>query len=218
MSVERARVVASALRRLTKAGYRSLLRQSDRGRWEDERNFESWWDTRTQMLASFVPEGSRVLEFGAGRCQLERYLPSGCIYFGSDLTSRTPDTIVCDLNARPLPDLRQVKADVVVFGGVLEYVGELPSLSRWLSRQTRSVVASYDCMRSPKWSAAWIAELANRMNFGYLSHYSLDQLTLVFEQQGFRLVKTDQWHSQVILVFELEDSNGSGKPLRRVTS
>src|SRR5438105_15076772 len=82
------------------------LRPSDYGRWSNPENLERRWDLRTRQLAQLIPKDSTVVEFGAGRRQLELYLDPSCAYVPSDLTDRGPGTIVCDLNRRPLPALR----------------------------------------------------------------------------------------------------------------
>src|ERR1700752_3654962 len=78
---------------------------SDFSRWTSTRNLESWWDARTEQIARLVPDKSRVVEFGAGRRQLQRFLSPSCVYVPSDLIDRGSGTFVCDLNRRPLPDL-----------------------------------------------------------------------------------------------------------------
>jgi hypothetical protein len=183
-----------------------LFRRSDYTRWSNSENLEKWWESRTQRLAGFIPAGSRVVEFGAGRGQLRRYLASGCTYVPSDLTARFPDTIVCDLNGRPLPDLRHLKADVAVFSGVLEYIGDLSAVAKWLSQQTSAIVASYDSVKSAPASIARFAELYRRRYFGYLSNHTVGELEAIFARAGFRCVQTDVWNSQQIMVFASERS------------
>jgi hypothetical protein len=76
---------------------------SDRERWADLRNHEVDWDERTRAIARLIPPGSHVIEFGAGRRQLESRLPEDCSYSASDLVDRGLGTLLCDLNRRPLP-------------------------------------------------------------------------------------------------------------------
>lgn len=210
---KRIRAVAGHLRRTAPRVFRMgprvaavtvqrLLGRSDYKRWSNPANLETWWDSRTQKLAGFIPPQSRVLEFGAGRRQLPHYLASGCTYFASDLTSRGPDTILCDLNQRPLPDLRHLEADVAVFAGVLEYVSDLRSLATWLVGQTSLIVASYDCVKAERATPARALELFTRSNFGYQNNHTLAELEGIFSSAGFRCVQTDVWDSQEILVFE----------------
>ena len=40
---------------------------SDRSRWSDTKELLTDWDERTRILARLVPDGARVIEFGAGR-------------------------------------------------------------------------------------------------------------------------------------------------------
>ena len=120
-----------------------LLHQSDYQRWTTPGSLETWWDTRTEKIAQLIPHNTRVIEFGAGRRQLEKFLDRSCTYIPSDLIDRGPGTIICDLNQRPLPDLRYVQAEVAVFSGVLEYIRDLESLIEWLSEQVPFCIASY---------------------------------------------------------------------------
>jgi hypothetical protein len=188
--------------RVAMVAFSKFVGRSDYQRWENVENLESWWEARTKKLAGLIPAGSVVLEFGAGRQQLKRLLAPGCTYYASDLTDRGPGTVVCDLNARPLPDLRYLKADVVVFGGVLEYMRDLPSLAQWLKDQAPIVITSYDCLRSQGRTLGYLVELFRRSNFGYMSHYSLSGLIAGFENAGFRCVAKDAWENQQLLVFK----------------
>jgi hypothetical protein len=202
--------VVSMMPRIARVSFQRLLGRSDYARWSNPESLEQWWDTRTQKLARFVPAGSRVVEFGAGRRQLQHFLAPGCTYFPSDLTQRSPDTIVCDLNRRPLPDLRHLNSDVALFAGVLEYMKDLPSLAAWLSGQTSVIVASYDCVKSRPATLTRVVELFSRSHFGYLNHHTLAELTAVFSGAGFRCVQQDVWDSQKIMVFATATSQPDG--------
>ena len=92
-------------------------------------------------MATPIRPGSSVLEFGAGRMVLKQSLPEGCRDTPSDIVDRGPRTIVCDLNARTLPDFPH--HDVAVFSGVLEYVHDVPRVVALLARTVDTVVASY---------------------------------------------------------------------------
>lgn len=180
----------------------SLLVRSDNKRWGNEANLEQWWETRTVKLAAFVPKGARVIEFGAGRCRLPHHLDADCVYFASDLVPRIPGTIVCDLNQRPLPDLEHLQLDVTFFAGVMEYIADLPALARWLSMQARLCVVSYDGVDAGRWTPGRVAELSRRKYFGYMSDYEPAAFVRVFEDAGFRCVRTERWESQELHVFE----------------
>jgi hypothetical protein len=181
-----------------------LLKRSDYARWSDEKNLESWWKARTEKLAKLVPPGSRVIEFGAGSRRLPQYLDSGCTYFASDLVPRGPETIVADLNKRPLPDLRNLALDVAVFGGVLEYIVNVPALVDWLATQVPTCVVSYDAVQAPRWSAERLEVLGRRKSFGYMNNYERDEFLAVFEHAGFRCDRADRWEAQDLYHFTLE--------------
>jgi hypothetical protein len=189
------------LPRIASVSIQKLLGRSDYRRWSHPASLEKWWDSRTRVIAGLIPPGARVLEFGAGRCQLQQYLPEGCSYVPSDLVPRQSGTIVCDLNHRPLPDLRHVGADVAVFAGVLEYMHDLPSMVQWLSRQAPMVIASYDYLKSRPWTAARASELLQRRHFGYHNNCTLDEIEAVFLEAGFQCVDRETWQTQAVLVF-----------------
>lgn len=99
------------------------------------------WDSRTRLLATFIEPGTTVLEFGCGRQVLRHILHPSCTYIPSDIESRSEDTWVCDLNAPTLPIMPA--SDVAVFGGVLEYIHDLPRLFEHLRGYTDALVFSY---------------------------------------------------------------------------
>jgi hypothetical protein len=107
--------------------------RTDVGLWADTAGFEDTWRGRARLIADLVPAGSRVVDFGAGRRVLESCLAGKATYIPHDVVSRGPDTMVFDLNNRPLPELTYLNLDVAVLAGVLEYVRDIGSFLRWLA-------------------------------------------------------------------------------------
>ncbi|MCI0463886.1 MAG: class I SAM-dependent methyltransferase, partial [Gemmataceae bacterium] len=177
------------------------LRRSDRRRWADERNLEVWWVARTEKIARLVPQGSRVIEFGAGRRQLEKLLDPTCAYVPSDLVERGPGTFVCDLNRRPLPDLGPLNVDTAVFGGVLEYIHDLGSLLEWLAGHVSCCVASYTCVPPAQSAAAAAKDRIDRLYYGYMNGYHEEELLELFRRAGFACVAQDSWTTQSLFRF-----------------
>src|SRR4051812_21836081 len=101
--------------------------KTDWGRWLDQTGFDSDWEERAKLIAGLVPKGTRIIDFGAGQRTLEKYLDPSCLYIPFDLVSRGSDTIVFDLNERPLPDLSFLDAEVATFAGVVEYIRDVSS-------------------------------------------------------------------------------------------
>lgn len=182
--------------------------RSDIRRWSNEANLLDSWDTRTRILASFVPPGSTVLEFGAGRMTLPDYLPEGCLYTPSDIVDRGRNTLVCDLNAPQLPSFPL--HDVAVFSGVLEYVHDLQRLIAHLAKYCSSIAASYAPTDFTNQN-----QPLNRRKHGWVNDCSVQELQNVFSKQGFQCVRTVVWESQQVL-FEFVNTTGPdpGKPGR----
>lgn len=207
-NIDRPPLVLRAARRLRRASgasariVRTLIRKMRGGTahhyWASLEHHDPNWESRTIALASMIPEGSTVLEFGAGRRNLEKRLPAGCEYIPSDLTSRGPDTIVCDLNRRPLPAFP--RSQVVVFLGVLEYVADVPSLLAHLRPLTNSCLVSYVCS-----SGHSVRELANRRATSWITDFTQEQLVAAFAEAGFRCDEIRPWDgNQQIFRFVVE--------------
>jgi len=182
-----------------------LFGQTDLARWIDTSNFDTEWKERTQLMARIVPKQTRVIEFGAGKRQLEAYLDPTCSYFPSDLVDRGGNTIVLDLNSRPLPNLSHLKLDVAVFAGVLEYISNLDSVVLWLSYQVAMCIASYGCAHTRPRTIGRFKETIRRSGAGWINTFTEDALVQTFGAGGFILTETHDWHvgdsSERIFVF-----------------
>jgi hypothetical protein len=173
----------------------------DYKRWVDPNNLEAWWDTRTEKMVQFIPKSARVIEFGAGRRQLEKFLDESCTYVPSDLVDRGPGTVICDLNQRPLPDLRHLGVDVAFFAGVLEYIRDVGQVVDWLSGQVSYCVASYTCVSPTRNIIRRVRERLSRLYYGYMNDYIEKDLLELFAKRGFVLNSKDDWTSQHIYLF-----------------
>jgi hypothetical protein len=182
-----------------------LFGQTDLARWIDTSNFDAEWEERTQLISRVVPKHTRVIEFGAGKRQLESYLDPTCSYFASDLVDRGGNTIILDLNSRPLPDLSHLKLDVAVFAGVLEYISDLGSVVLWLSRQVAMCIASYGCAHTRPRTIGRFKETIRRTGAGWINTFTEEALVRTFGTGGFILTETHDWHvgdsSERIFVF-----------------
>jgi len=198
---------------------RACLGRADFKRWSSPQGLESWWDERTQMLARLVPAGSRVIEFGAGRRQLEKYLSADCTYIPSDLTDRGPGTIVCDLNKRPLPDLSDQAPTVAVFGGVLEYVKDVKSLIAWLAETgVHTFVLSFDAMPAGLTLYGALKERRRRLHFGYMNSLTGAEVKALFSAVGMRCVVERRWTTQCVYRFARKPMDERTGPLKSSNS
>ena len=165
---------------------------SDLTRWQAEKHLSLDWMPRAQQIASLVPPGSSVLEFGAGRMTLTGLLPASCSYTPSDIVDRGRGTIVCDLNAPTLPFFPPHQ--VAVFSGVLEYVQDVPRLIAHLSRNIQVFVVSYAILENHK-------NRLIRRTSGWVNDYDSNSLEDIFRQNGFHTDHTEIWRSQKIFRF-----------------
>jgi hypothetical protein len=191
----------AAIRVVKNAAYK-LVSHSDYQRWTNSQNLEVWWESRTRHIASLIPASSHVIEFGAGRRQLEGLLDKSCVYTPSDLVDRGDGTVILDLNRKNLPDLSHLSADVAVFAGVLEYLADLPSVIAWLSTQVRFCVASYESRNPSDTVRLRLQEWLRRIYYGYMNGYTEEEVIQMFERCGFKCTRRETWTNQRIFVFE----------------
>jgi hypothetical protein len=186
-----------------------ILGRSHRSRWKSAADFDTEWSERSELIASLIAKDAVVLDVGSGRGTLQSYLGSGCRYVPLDLYQRTPETIVCDLNEPPYPDLGMLGLDVAVLAGVLEYVSKPERLLAWLAGQAGTCIVSYGCARSRPGTAGRFLERLDRLGNGWANAYSRDELIGLFEKAGFRFDREAPWNTEtgteLIFVFHRFD-------------
>ena len=184
----------------------TFFKKTDRRRWADPRNIYASWESRNKELAALVPSNSRVIEFGAGKRILERYLDPSCSYVPSDIIDRGPGTIVFDLNQRPLPDLGPDAYDVAVFSGVLEYVRDVPAVLDWLTKYVTVCVLTYAPAKAKGHSPRGLLETIGRLRHGWMNNYREAELRSLFCERGFELMQEQGWEEQRLFVFSRRPS------------
>lgn len=188
--IERIKQRLRSLRAAASTAMRKRSGEADYARWGSAQSLSGDWDSRTRRIATLIPPGSSVLEFGAGRLVLKACLPVGCSYTPSDLVDRGEGTIICDLNGDSLPPFSDY--DVAVFSGVLEYVHDVPRLIEHLSDRVRMIIASYAVKETNE---------RRRRAQGWVNDFSSAQLVQVFETAGFHPEHEERWRSQSIYRF-----------------
>jgi hypothetical protein len=140
-----------------------------------------------------------VLEFGAGRMALKKYLAAGCTYTPSDLVDRGAGTIVCDLNAPELPVFSP--HDVAVFSGVLEYINNVQSVISHIGQFVETIIASYSVRGR-------VAERLTRRYLGWVNDFTSEEFEELFSRAGFRSDCVENWKGQKIFRFVRERPRG----------
>jgi len=163
-------------KRMAATVWSTALRKSDYKTWGKAENLRPDWDERTLLLARLIPENSSVIEFGAARLTMKELIPSSCSYTPSDLVDRGEGTIVLDLNAAQLVNLG--KFDVAVFGGVLEYVFDVPRAARFAADICTVVIFSYVI-------GGKNVDNGYRLVHGWVNNYTAVEIEQVFKDAGF---------------------------------
>jgi hypothetical protein len=184
-------VLGKGLRRMSDAADRV----TDFARWSNPEQLRPEWDARAAFAAQFIPAGATVLDLGCGAMALERSLPLGARYIPSDLAARDDRTIVCNLNAGEFPFEAALKADVVTFLGVAEYLADVPEFFAKLRRTERPVVFSY-CPRD------FTAHM-DRPAVGWINAYSISDIEQILAAAGFHVVNREQF-DQIQMVYKVD--------------
>jgi hypothetical protein len=166
-------------------------KRTDINRWEENRNLYKDWDERTAILGSLVENDASVIEFGAGNKSLRKYIPGNCFYTPTDIVRRSSDFLICDLNETIDIDLSNY--DTAVFSGVLEYVYDIDKVFEQLPDNIRTVLLSYSCKDISQ---------ANRLENGWLSDYSSEELEEIFLSHQYILKDLKLWRNQSIYKLE----------------
>jgi len=124
------------------------------------------WDERNIIIARFIPEGSSVIDLGAGAQTLRTHLKPGCKYQPCDVVKSTPDVIFCDFNRGVFPELKET-ADYVVCSGILEYIRNPKEFIGRVSKYARTLLLSYNPRmkgesRLDRMARHWVNHLTNQ--------------------------------------------------------
>jgi len=170
----------------------AVERKTDIERWSNPASLEPAWDRRAAFAAQFIPDGARVLDLGCGRMALRQLLPNNCFYRPCDLVARDPSTIVCDFNKGQFPEAAAAEADVITMLGVLEYIVDVDGFLTRLQHARRDVVLSY--------CATDFSVAIDRPSLGWINHFSLYDLAVLFDRFGFRIERADRVDDMQILM------------------
>jgi hypothetical protein len=125
---------------------------------------------------------------------LKQLLPRDCKYTPSDIVDRGEGTLICDLNAPELPSFPP--HDIAVFGGVLEYVVDVPRLVSCLTKPFPVVIVTY-CIADGR----SVVEKLQRRSKGWSNDYLEEEIEDVFSSVGYRLDYKQVWRTAVIYRF-----------------
>lgn len=172
-----------------RAAATTILRWTGRsnGRWRRDHSLDAAWHERSMLMVRDIPAGSSVIDVGAGSQVVRGLLAEDCKYTPVDLVSRSPDTVVCDLNGDGLPDLT---ADWLVGSGVVEYVFDVDRLLSWMASVAPRIVFSYELAdeetRYYRRSRSWVND------------FTADQMRALLNRHGLEAVDTARWKRQTI--------------------
>ena len=157
------------------------------GRWRDDQSLDAGWDTRTKLMVRDIAAGSRVVDVGAGSQAARAMLPDGCEYVPVDIVSRSPDTIVCDVNRDELPELH---ADWLIASGVIEYAHDTPGFISWMSGVASRIAMSYETADGET--------KYYRRSQSWVNDYTSEQMLALLRQQGLVVDDIATWRQQTI--------------------
>jgi len=147
-------------------------------RWIDDKAILSSWSERSTLAAPLVNPNLNTLEFGSGINNMKALLKRPTNFFTSDIVCREGTDFVIDLNK---PILIDSKFNSFLALGVLEYIKNLHLVIEKISPQAKEIIFTY-CYYHGK----PIERLRRSWN-GWLNHYTIEEITQIFEINGFYL-------------------------------
>lgn len=131
---------------------------------------------RVRMMAEWIDEQDKsVIDFGAGNMFLKSLLCETVNYIPIDYVKRFPETIVCDFNADPFPD---IIADVGFLSGIISYIEEpyefIANLCLFIKRKVIVNLPSY------------LGSSIGKFN-GSANNLTDNELIEIFKNNGFEL-------------------------------
>lgn len=164
--------------------------------WTQEEEFDSRWELRNKVIASYIDSPGIVADFGCGMMTLERYLkPQNC-YLPIDCHRRDNRTLVFDVNHESFPP---VNAEIAVCSGFLEYVEDVGRFVNGLETCAfKMVIISY-C------TTEHFPDMGNRNYLNWTSHLSIFDILNLFLPK-FNLRAIDDVNKNTIFVFGKKDA------------
>lgn len=165
-------------------------------RWQElavsEKN-PSWAD-RNRVVASLIPQGSTVLDIGAGNRVLQTLLPDNCQYQPMDCVKGSDDTIVYDFNITGEPPILPIY-DIVVCSGVMEYIYNVEQFISTIKTYGKTIILTYALFEYRSKEAKDKPEIN-----GWVNALDLEDLKFILSNYDIEIVQTHKWNSHMIFV------------------
>ncbi|WP_320171288.1 FkbM family methyltransferase [Maridesulfovibrio sp.] len=162
------------------AGYTRMLMEhktTDCGRWSRWNYLSTDADLRAGMAGRLVPEGSNVLDAGAGLLLLRDYIPEDCSYTPLDIVARSRNCIVADLNQQQYP---KTGYDVICALGLFEFLHDPESFMKWARKHSGRLIFTYHIMLPGK-------DLEQRRAAGFFNDYKQNELETIIRSSGWKI-------------------------------
>lgn len=170
---------------------KTLCLKTDYRRWRRNSMVQPSWDGRNKRLAELIPNGSQVIDLGAGAQTLKRHLRQDCGYQPCDLVKSSPDCLVCDFNEGIYPEKKK-DYDFVVCSGVLEYMREPGEFVCRILTYGKVIIISYN-----PWDGKPSGKFS-RLAQGWVNHMRQSDLEELFQALGVPFEKADGWQGHLI--------------------
>jgi hypothetical protein len=168
------------------AVFKTLFLRTDYQRWRRNATVQPSWDGRNRRLAELIPNGSRVIDLGAGAQTLRRHLGQNCTYQPCDVVKSSSDCLVCDFNKGIYPGTTK-NYDYVMCSGVLEYIREPKAFVSRIVTFGNVTILTYN-----PWDGSSQSRFS-RMAQGWVNHMRVSDLESLFQTMGVLFHKVDVW-------------------------
>jgi hypothetical protein len=169
----------------------TVCQRTNYRRWTKNVLMHPSWDDRTKCMAALIPNGSRVIDIGAGAQTLKMHLGEACAYQPCDMVKSSPNCLLCDFNKNIYPEARN-NYDYVVISGVMEYIHKPRDFIRKITQYGRLTILSYN-----PWDGHAGSKLL-RLSEGWVSHLQVSDLDRIFANLSIESKRVGAWKGHII--------------------
>lgn len=171
--------------------------KTDIERWEKLSKSEDnpSWHKRNDIIAKLIPEGSSVLDVGAGNRDLQRKLNAPSAYQAVDCVGDAEHTVILDFNDLESGEVTlPFRYDIAVCSGVLEYLVDARVLLRFVTSNADFTILTYVFVEN--------RITANDTVNGWVPGLSRVQLTSIFKEFDIKIVDEHRYSSHTIMLLK----------------
>lgn len=164
------------------------------------------YEERVKLMARYIrEEAARVIDLGAGDCDLLKYIPKNTTYIPIDIKYNI------NLNKNPEEILKYGRVNYVFCSGILEYIHNLERILKLISTIADNIILSYNPVR--EWDSTGLP-LPPR-DSKWVNAFTLKEIQILLKKYNYHINDECiiQYRPFEVILFAARTE--SGKPKRK---